>query len=105
MVRIKRLICPHQRDKILRLAQIDDVVGAARQHMNGLRLLAPHLKFQHLITADAALLNQGVACNNNEKLPLGIVPVLALRDAGLSVKLPRASSFFFSAKQTFSLGR
>ena len=83
VVRIKRLICPHQRDKILRLAQIDDIVGAARQHMNGLRLLAPHLKFQHLITADAALLNQGVACNNNEKLPLGIVPVLALRDAGL----------------------
>ena len=38
---------------------------------------------EHIITADAALLNPGVACNNNEKLPLGIVPVLALRDAGL----------------------
>ena len=68
--RVELLVRPHQRDKILRLAQIDDIVGAARQHMNGLRLLAPHLKFQHLITADAALLNQGVACNNNEKLPL-----------------------------------
>ena len=53
------------------------------QHVDGLGLVAGHLKFQHLAAADAALLNQTVARNHDEKLPLRVVPVLTLCDAGL----------------------
>ena len=39
--------------------------------------------FSRLAAADAALLNQTVARNHDEKLPLRVVPVLTLCDAGL----------------------
>ena len=81
--RVELLVCPHQGDEVLGLAQIDDVVGVPRQHVDGLGLVAGHLKFQHLAAADAALLNQTVARNHDEKLPLRVVPVLTLCDAGL----------------------
>ena len=83
MGRVELLVRPHQGDEVLGLAQIDDVVGVPRQHVDGLGLVAGHLKFQHLAAADAALLNQTVARNHDEKLPLRVVPVLTLCDAGL----------------------
>ena len=83
MIRIKRLIRPHDRHQILRIAQVDDIVGIAGQHMDGLYLVAGNLKLDHLIRADFALLNEAVAGHHNKELPLGVVPVLALGDAGL----------------------
>ena len=71
-------------------------MGVPGQHMDGLGLVAGHFKFQHVLTADAALLNQPMPRHHNEKFPLGIVPVLALRDAGLGnihAELPAALGF------------
>ena len=87
--RVELLVRPHQGDEVLGLAQIDDVVGVPRQHVDGLGLVAGHLKFQHLAAAD-------------ETLTLSW-PQLSVLSS--SVKLPRASSFFFRSKMTFSLGR
>ena len=58
-------------------------MGAAGQHLHGGGLIAPHLKLHHFVTANFALLDQPVAGNHNKKFPLGVVPVLALGNAGL----------------------
>ena len=57
-------------------------MGISRQHLHGRGGVAAHGKFQHLIAVHTALLDQGTARHHNEKLPLGVVPVLALGDAG-----------------------
>ena len=83
MIGIKRLVCPHNRHQILRVAQVDDVMGVSGQHVDGLDLLAGHLKLDHLIRANPTLLDKAMAGHHDKELPLGIVPVLALGDAGL----------------------
>ena len=40
-------------------------MGIARQHMDRLHLVAGHLKVQHLISIDLALLNEAMSCYNN----------------------------------------
>ena len=57
-------------------------MGVARQHVDGLHLLAGDLEFQHLVSPHLPLLNEGVAGDHDEELPLAVVPVLALGDAG-----------------------
>ena len=69
MVRVKLLICPHDRYQVLGIGQVDDVVRVAGEHMNGFDLVAADLKFEHLVTADPALLNKSVPRHNNEKFP------------------------------------
>ena len=89
MCRIEDLVGPHQRDQVLGLAQVDDVVGIAGQHVHSLDPVTAHFKFYHFvrlagsrICSDPALLDQAVAGNHDEEFPLGIVPVLAFGDAG-----------------------
>ena len=57
-------------------------MGVAGEHVDGLYPLAAHLKVQHLVRADAPLLDQGPAAHHDEQLPLAVVPVLPLGDAG-----------------------
>ena len=80
---IKDLIGPHHSHQILCFRQIDDVVGVAREHMDGLDPVPAHLELQHFLRADLPLLNETVARHHDEELPLAVVPVLALGDAGL----------------------
>ena len=107
--RVELLVRPHQGDKVLRLTQVDDIVGAAGQHLHGLRLVAPDLKFQHLIAANAALLNQAVLCQCWPFVMPGLDtftlnwPQCSVFSS--SVKLPRASSFCFKSKRTLPFGR
>lgn len=83
MIAVENLIRPHNSHQILRLRQIDDVMGVPRQHMYRLDLFAAYLKLQHFVCANLPLLNQAMAANHNEELPLAVVPVLSLRDARL----------------------
>ena len=53
-------------------------MSVSRKHMYCLYLLARHLELQNFGGADSALLDKSVSANNNEKLPLGIVPMLTL---------------------------
>ena len=80
---IEELVGPHQSNQVLGFAEIDDVVGIAGQHVDRLNVLAADLKFQDLICAQLPLLDQPVAGDHDEELPFGVVPVLALGDAGL----------------------
>ena len=83
MLRIEEFVGPHEGDEIFRVGEVDDVVGIARQHVHRPDLLSADLKLQHFIRPDLPLLNQAVAGNDDEEFPLAVVPVLALRDAGL----------------------
>ncbi len=80
---IEELVGPHQSNQILGFAEIDDVVGIAGQHMHGLDLLTADLKFQHLVRAQPALLNESVAGDDDKELPFRMVPMLPLRNTGL----------------------
>ncbi len=81
--RIKNLITGHHRNQILRLTEVNNVVGPARNHVDGLYLISGNLKLHHLSGVDVTLLNQTVTGNYDKELPLGVVPMLALCDARL----------------------
>jgi len=81
-LRIEDLVGPHEGDQVFGLGEVDDVVGVARQHVDRLDAIAGDLELHNLVRADLPLLNEAVASNYNEKLPLAVVPVLPLGDAG-----------------------
>ena len=83
MGRVEDLVRPHDGNKVLRFRQVDDIVRISGQHMDCLNMIAAHLKLDHFIRPDLPLLNQPVPRNYNEKIPLGVVPMLTFRDAGL----------------------
>ena len=68
-VRVKLLVCPHDCNQVLGIGQIDDVVCVAGEDMNGFDLVAADFKFEQLVTADTALLNESVSRHDNEKFP------------------------------------
>ena len=82
MVRVKDLVAGHDRHQIFRLGQVDNVVGPAGDHMDRLDLIPGNLKLHRLAGVDVPLLNQAVTGHDDEQFPLGVVPVLALGDAG-----------------------
>ena len=51
--------------------------------MYGLNVVATDLKVEYFVAVDAALLNECATCYDHEELPLGVVPMLSLGDAGL----------------------
>ena len=81
MVQVKDFIAGHHRHQILRLTQVDDVVGPAGNHVNSLDFIPGNLKLHRFPGVDIPFLNQAVTGDHNEKLPLGVVPVLPLGDA------------------------
>ena len=78
---VELLVSPHDGHQVFRFAQVDDVVGVARQHLYRLDVAAVHLKFQDFLGTDFPLLDQAVATDHHKELPLGVVPMLALCDA------------------------
>ena len=59
-------------------------MGVAGQHVHSLDAVAAHLVLQHFVRADLPLLDEPMAGYDDEELPLGIMPVLALGNAGLT---------------------
>ena len=86
MRRIKDFIAIHHRDEVLRVGEVDDVVRIAGQHVDALDIVTRDFKFNHLAlgVVQVALLDEAVATDHDEKLPLGVVPVLSLGDARLA---------------------
>ena len=71
-------------DEVLGLAQIDDVVGVPGQHVDGLDLVAGHLKLQHLVRCRCCAPESGRGrATTMKNSHLRVVPVLTLGDAGL----------------------
>ena len=77
-VRVEELIGPHEGDERLGVGEVDDVVGVAREHVNGLDGVAGDLEVQDLAGVDAAFLDEGAAGDHDEELPFGVVPMLPL---------------------------
>lgn len=75
---VEGLVGPHHRNQVGGVRQVDDVVRVARQHVHGLDPVAAYIILQHLAGALLAELDQAVAGDHDEQLPLGVVPVLAL---------------------------
>ena len=84
MIRIKLLIRPHEGDKVIGIRQIDDIMRPAGDHVDSFDLLTADLKANLLVRVDVALLNQCATADDDEELPLRVVPVLSLSDAGLA---------------------
>ena len=80
---IEDFICPHYGDQVFRVGEIDDIVGVSRQHMDSLDTVARDLKLDDFVRTDLALLDEAVTGDNDEELPLAVVPVLSLRDPRL----------------------
>lgn len=83
---IKDLVAIHHRDEVLRVGEVDDVVRIARQHVDALDVVARDLELDDLAfgVVQVALLDEAVATDHDEELPLGVVPVLTLGDARLA---------------------
>ena len=58
-------------------------MGVAGEHYDALEPVARHLIFNDLVRPLLALLDKAVAGDDDELLPFGVVPVLALGDTGL----------------------
>ena len=85
MLRIEDFVRPHDGYKVFRIAQVDDVVGVTREHMDGLDLFSAYLELEHLFTPDPTLLNEPVTGNHDKEFPFTVVPVLLpFRNAGLA---------------------
>ena len=83
---IKDLVAIHHRDEVLRVGEVDDVVRIAREHVDAFDVVARDLELDDLAfgIVEVALLDETVAADNDEKLPLGIVPMLSLRNSRLA---------------------
>ena len=81
---IEWLVAVHHCYEVFRLAQVDDVVGVAREHYHALDFFAAHLKIQHFVGALFAHLYQAVSAHHDELLPLGVVPMLPLGNTGFA---------------------
>ena len=85
-IRVEDFVAVHDGDEVFGIAEVYDIVGVARKHVNALDIVTRDFPFQHLAlgVVEAALLNKSMSCYDNEELPLGVVPVLTLRDAGFA---------------------
>ncbi len=82
---VEDLVAVHYGYKVFGIAEINDIVRKAREHVDGGDVIAIDLPLQHFAFGiiQVPLLNQAMPLDHNELLELGIVPVLALGDAGL----------------------
>ena len=59
-------------------------MGVAGEHMYALNVVASDFKLYDFICAEFTLLDKAVTADNDEELPLGVVPMLSFCDARLA---------------------
>lgn len=82
-VRIEYLVAIHDGDEVFGIGEVDDVVGIAGEHDDGLDFVTTHLIVEDFVRALLAELDEAVARDDDELFPLGVVPMLALGDTWL----------------------
>ena len=84
-VGIEDLVAVHDGDEVLGVGEVDDVVRIAREHDDGLNVVATYLIVENLgiRVGFVSQLNESMTAYDCEVLKLGVVPVLALGDTGL----------------------
>ena len=82
---VKHFVAVHHSHKVLGLAQINDVVRVAREHVDRLDPVPGDFPFQDLVggVIEVPLLDEAVALDHDELLKLGVMPMLPFRDTGL----------------------
>lgn len=82
---IENLIAVHDGHEVFGFAQIDDVVGIAREHDDRLNLVARYFIVENLgiRVGFVSQLNESMSADYREVLELAVVPMLALGDSGL----------------------
>jgi len=82
---IEHFVAIHHGHQVFGLGQVNDVVRIAGEHVHGSYIITAYFPLQHtaLGVVEVTLLDKTVALHHNELLELGVVPVLALGDAGL----------------------
>ena len=80
---IQHFRCPHDCNKILRIAQVDDIVRPARFHPYALDMVTGYFILLDLIILQIPHLDKTMTLNNDKYLVLAVVPVLALGNAWL----------------------
>ena len=70
-------------DEVFGIGEVDDVVGIAGEHDDGLDFVTTHLIVEDFVRALLAELDEAVARDDDELFPLGVVPMLALGDTWL----------------------
>ncbi len=83
MVLVEDLVAIHHRDEVLSLGQVDDVVGIAGKHDYALYPVPADFIVQDLVRAFLTEPDESVSRHDDELLPLCVVPVLPLGNAGL----------------------
>lgn len=81
MLRVEDFVAVHYCDEVFGVAEVYDVMGVAREHNHALDFVSADFEFYHFVGAFFALLDESVTFDNDELLPLGVMPVLALSDA------------------------
>ena len=66
MIYRKYFIASHNCNQILSIAQVDNIMRPARNHVNGLNFIAWDLKLYTLIRVDIAFLDQAMPVNHDE---------------------------------------
>ena len=82
---VEDFVAVHDGHEVFGVAQIDDVVGVAREHDDGLDLVARYFIVENLgiRVGFVSQLNEAVTGNDSEVLELAVMPVLALGDSRL----------------------
>ena len=80
---VKNLVAIHHSDEVVCVGEVDDVVGIAGEHLDGLDFFAADFVVPDFVCAFLAQLDQAVAAYDDEGFPFAVVPVLALGHAGL----------------------
>lgn len=70
MVGVEQLVRPHEGDEVFGVAEIDDIMRPAGDHVDSFDLVARHLKTDLLIRVDIALFDQCTAADDDEEFPL-----------------------------------
>ena len=76
-IRVKALVSPHERHKILAVRKIYYVMSISGKHVHSLDSFTRNVKGKHLIATDPALLNTSATGYNDEELPLSVMPMLS----------------------------
>ena len=82
-VRIEYLVAVHDGNEVFGVGEVDDVVGVAGEHDDGLDFVTTNFIVQHFVCAFLAELDEAVARDDVDLFPLGVVPMFTLGDTWL----------------------